>query len=203
MQNLEILSTNRQIWTVFGAFGKFFTGDNYIACPLRTFFRRVHVPLVPCRSDATALERKLESYRCYELHTTYFNHVFLLFNDFSHPMCMAVAICSIYAAVRTRGVLAAVAANWAFMGLAICLPWVGSYAKINYESSAALESLRRNWGRVHGVGHSDWKVSERKMRSMRELRICSADSRYYYDKALVLTTVEIILTQSVNILVMY
>ena len=156
------------------------------------------------RERSAVLEKKLESYRCYELHTINFNQVYNLFNAYAHPACMVVAICSIYGAVRTSGVLAAVAANWAFMGLAICLPWVGSYAKINQESRAVLGSLRRAWSRdVRGTGHFDRKTSGRKLRSMRELRISTAGSRYYYDKALVLTTVGIILVQSVDLLVMY
>ena len=52
-QNLQMLSKYRQICAVSGAARKFSTGNNYIACPLRTFFRRVHVALVPRRSDAT------------------------------------------------------------------------------------------------------------------------------------------------------
>ena len=34
-------------------FAKFSTGDNYIACPLCTLHRRVHVPFVPRRSNAS------------------------------------------------------------------------------------------------------------------------------------------------------
>ena len=55
-QNLQILSKSRRICAVSGTARKFPTGDNYTACPPRTFFRRVHVPLVPRRSDATAVE---------------------------------------------------------------------------------------------------------------------------------------------------
>ena len=55
-QNLEILSKNHPIWAVFGAVGEFSTGDSCTTCPLRSFFRRVHVSLVPRRSDASAIE---------------------------------------------------------------------------------------------------------------------------------------------------
>ena len=52
-QNTDILSKTSPLWAVFWAPGEFSTGDNCTTCPLRTFSRRVHVPLVPRRSDAT------------------------------------------------------------------------------------------------------------------------------------------------------
>ena len=82
-----------------------------------------------------------------------------------------------------------------------------SYAEIHRESRTLLRSARRAWSCSSGsystaVGILSRRLVEKTIRSMTELRI-RAGTVFYYDRTLVLTIVEIILVQYVNLLVAY
>ena len=93
----------------------------------------------------------------------------------------------------------------AYLGLAsfvIFCVFVGYTGEIN-QVSKSLQERMRQMASAEPIG--DWKlfrkIVEREIRSMRELRIM-AGSTFFYDKPMLLTAADIVLGQSVNLLVM-
>ena len=150
-------------------------------------------------------ESDVRMYHCCELHAKKFNQVFAPLNGFLHTLFISVIVGSVYAALRLERLFAALAAYWAFISLSSYLSVANSFAAINRESALLLQTLRSvgtNSSGSNQVAPIQWKKCQRKMKSLQELRI-SGGSVFYYDKTLVLTIIEIILSQSVNLLVLY
>ena len=151
----------------------------------------------------TTLESPVRIYQCCELHAHHFNKVFAPLNAHLHTIAILVVICSVYASFRLERLFAAIAAYWMFVALYSYLSAANSFAEINRQSALLLQVMRSSDAKHNRSSLKiDRKIDERRLKSLRELRI-SAGSVFYYDKALVLTIVEIILVQSVNLLVMY
>ena len=87
---------------------------------------------------------------------------------------------------------------------------MNNYAKIQIGSNTFLESFKASCfcdgTRVRagrgGLLHFSSAIRKREYRSFRELRIKGGNSAFYFDKKLVLTFIGIILSQSVNLLIM-
>ena len=106
--------------------------------------------------------------------------------------------------MRTSGLFAAVTAYFACMGLVFYLSVANSYAETNRVSRKLLQLLRRacRVSRRNVASQTEHRISSQRTRTLRELRI-HAGPVFFYDKQLVLTTVQIILVQSANLLVVY
>ena len=108
----------------------------------------------------------------------------------------------VYGTVRMEGILALASGLWAsgsFVGYGML---VHSYAE-NYEASRALlKHIKRTVSAETTAGRAGFsKIVDREIKSMKHLCIM-AGSTFYYDKTLLLTMMDILVGQSVNLLLM-
>ena len=98
------------------------------------------------------------------------------------------------------------AALLAYLGVWTLLTYfqfANNYADVNQGSKGVLISLRACW--YDRGGHSGGRSAlliDRELSSLTELRIKGGDSFFCYDKQLVLTAMDIILKQSVSLLML-
>ena len=99
-----------------------------------------------------------------------------------------------------EGILAVALAYLGFWALVTYLLVATSYAEIHRRSVNLLRSIRRATSGRTGRRTEGERIAL-EIRSIRELCIAGG-SAFYFDKTLVLTVVEIILSESVNLLIM-
>lgn len=90
---------------------------------------------------------------------------------------------------------------WGLLALYFYLRVVNSYAQINDGSEEFIRLVRKAWATGY-LASSYGKGVDRELRCMRGLRI-QASEAFYYDKGMVLTVVETVLLESVNLLIAY
>ena len=147
------------------------------------------------------LRRSLKFYRCLQLHTNNFNRLFAAFNAMLHGIVIIFVIFCVYGALRMEGILAVALAYLGFWALVTYIVVATSYAEIHRRSVKLLRSIRRAMNGRTGRRTEGGGIAL-EIRSIRELCIVGG-SAYYFDKTLVLTIVEVVLVQSVNLLIMY
>ena len=132
-----------------------------------------------------------------------FNGAFGLLNGMLHWASTVFVIFCVYGAVWTEGPLSVAIAYWGTFTLVGYQLVVIQYAENNRASKMFLRKVRKAWSCCRGMqSRRRRKWIGREILSMREMRIL-AGSAFYYDKLLVLTVFEVVLVQSVKLLIMY
>ena len=134
--------------------------------------------------------------------TVGFNDVTASVNGVLHANVIALVIMQVYGAVRMEGILALLLAYMGAVQFTTYGMLARSYGEVNAMSKALLEAVRRTttadpvnvWGRVDAI-------IQRQIRSMPKLCV-KGGSSFYYDKPLLLTMLDVILAQSVGLLMM-
>ena len=106
-----------------------------------------------------------------------------------------------YAAVRATGIVAFLSAYLGVLAFVAYFLLASGYGQINRRSKALLKAVRITASAHQMARSGQGKAVNREIRYMNDLRI-KVGTAFYYDNALVLTIVEIILVQSVNMLLM-
>ena len=154
-------------------------------------------------SGEARLETAIRLYRCLCIHVGGFNDVFGALNRMLHGAAITFVIFCVYGSLRTEGALSVAIAYWGTFTLVCYQLTVTKYAESNGASNAFLVRVRTAWSVCSGRQRSRHrKRIGREIGSMREVRI-QAGSTFYYDMTLVLTVFEVVLVQSVNLLIMY
>ena len=143
-----------------------------------------------------------EAYRCCQVHTDAFNRVFGSLNADLHTTVVTIITLSVYCTMRTSWLFAVFTTYFACVCLVFYLSVANSYSETIRVSRTLLQSLKQVGSNGNVATGRGQKITNRRIQALRELRI-HAGPVFFYDKQLVLTTVEIILVQSVNLLVAY
>ena len=145
----------------------------------------------------------LGPFRCCHLLMNGFNELFANLNAVIHAGTIAFATLCMYGAARsTDGMLAAGIAYLGLITLVCYLQMVSGYAEVNLRSKWLLWWMRSSGAGCVAGGSQRTDLGFRQLRSLRELRVQAGTCIFHYDKATVLITVEIILVQSANLLIM-
>ena len=148
------------------------------------------------------LKSTIQLVRRLTIQTNGFNDVTAALNAILHAACVSLMIMCVSGAVRMGGILAVGAAYLAFADLVGYGTLAESYAEINEASEALLEDVRRTVSIQMEANRGAFnRAFNREIRCMRKLRV-TAGSTFYYDRPLLLTIVAIVLSQSVNLLIM-
>lgn len=148
------------------------------------------------KDQAAEVRMELKRYRCLGLLTDEFNGVYSQLSGQIHAIIMTCIVLCIYGAVRTEGVMGFLYVYMSVWGLVSYLQIVNNYANIHRGSKDFLVALGAS-SRTAGT------VASRDLRNLKELRIKAGSSAFYFDKELVLTVVGVILTQSINLLILH
>ena len=170
------------------------------------YFTRKHLNMERIRKSdvahgASNVRRVVKLHRVAQLHVECFNILYAPMNAALHVFIIACVIVSVYGCVRIEGWFAFALGYIATFCLLLYLFICRSYADINWRSKTVLQSLRVM---VSGIqkGRLSCKAVDREQRSMTELRV-RPGTAFYYDRALVLTVLQVIVTQSVSMLMIH
>ena len=120
----------------------------------------------------------------------------------AHAGLMIISLVCTYGAVRLQGMLA-FSLGWTGLNITIFLViLVGTLGNINSSSKRSIELVRQRPAVLHSAGKDlERKWLQREALALRDLRI-RMGSAFFYDKTLVITTIEIILQNTVNLLLL-
>ena len=149
----------------------------------------------PAANQGPRMRRALHFYRCTQLLMDEYNRVLASFNGILHAVLISFFVFCVYGAVRTDGVMAIGTAYFAVWGFFTYLQLLKSYTDINTGSQGLLTSIQAQ------VSGDYSRIGVRELRSMRELRVRGGSSTFYFDKEVVLTTLDIVFNQAVNLLI--
>ena len=116
---------------------------------------------------------------------------------------IAFTVMCVYGFVRTAGLMAALPAYLGVWCLVTYYQFMNNYAEVHSGSKGVLLSLRAcSYGRGGGGRSGDRRALSigRELRSLKELRIKVGAAAFHYDKQLVVTVMDLILKQSVSLL---
>ena len=140
--------------------------------------------------------------RCLKAQTNGFNDVTATLNGIVHANIIAIVVMYVYGALRTEGFVAVLSAYFGSVTFIAYCMLTRSYGEINEVSKTLIRAAKVEASVLRLAGErASSKFVQLEMKSMRELRIM-AGSTFYYDKALVLTVIAIIISQSVNLLIL-
>lgn len=150
------------------------------------------------------LERGMSRYCCLQLLADDFNDLFALYHGMYHGFMIAFIVMCVFWCVRTSGFMAALLAYLGLWSFLTQFQFMNSYAEVNRGSQDVLLKLRACWHSRGGRrGSRRTLLIGMKLSSLKELRIKGGTSAFYFDKQLVVTTMDVILTQSVGLLMSY
>ena len=152
-------------------------------------------------SESNWVKLTLRHYKRLRVHANGFNEVTAGFNGILHANIVTLIVMFAYAAVRAKGIVAFLSAYLGVVGFVAYVLLASGYGQINRRSKALLKAVRVTASADRMARRGQGKAVNREIRCMNDLRI-KAGTTFYYDNALVLTIVEIILVQSVNMLLM-
>ena len=153
-------------------------------------------------TDTTQLLRSLRLYRCLYLQVNEFSRTFVVAYGSIHLGLIVLAIFCSYGSVRFHGFLALGFAWIFFVCLAIVIILVSALSTVNRKSRRTLESMEKAVTRLLVDSRQPKRgIVGRELRNMQELRV-RLGSIFYYDKPLLLTTFEILLQNSTNLLLL-
>ena len=145
----------------------------------------------------------LHRYRCLQLSVNGFNTVFGSLNAALHAEMIVAIVFFVYGMARSDG------ATRIFMAYLVLesITWypkvISMFAEIHSGSRAHIELAKRaGWSSGIQTKNTVGSLAKRELRTMKELRI-TAGGMFYFDKPLVLNFIDIVLGQTVNLLIMY
>ena len=142
-------------------------------------------------------------FRSLALITKEYSRVALLNNAGGHGVSICIAITCVYAAIRFNGMLSITLGVIGMNITTVFAAYVTTVGNINWSSKKSVTMVRQQPAALHRAGKDiESKWLQREIRCLQDLRI-QMGSVFFYDKALVLTTFEIILQNIVNLLLLY
>ena len=156
--------------------------------------------------------RRLSLFRRLQVLTDEFNKLFNSFHLEIHVVLIAIVSLRVYGSVRTEGLLAFVQTYMGSWMLVLHLQLCNSYGVINHGSEMFFRAIWASCagsctllvtGSFETSGISSVRAIRRQLRSVRVLCITEGSSTFRYDKRLVLTVVQIVLSQAVTLLLLY
>ena len=135
---------------------------------------------------------------------TIVSQIFGTTNGLTHVLALLTVILSGYGAVRLQGMesigLACVALNWTAMWII----WINLLADVNANSRAVLAQAKEFTGvLMTSKGRGREAAAMRKeIASLRDLRV-ETRGLFYYDKRIVMTTLQIIIHKTTNLILTY
>ena len=165
------------------------------------------------QNSTSHLRRELSLYRCLQLLVDEYNGLFDSFQLLIHAASIIVTVLCVFGSLRTEGVIALVQAYFGAWLLTSYLQVIKSYSEIYRGSKALLVSLSarcadKNVGSsggssvAFGIGAGSHVIIARELKSLTELRIRAGSSVFYFDKQLVLTVIQIVVSQTVGLLLL-
>ena len=167
--------------------------------------------------EGRILQMRFRFYCHVQLVTDQFNGLFANFYAPLHAILVTFMISCVYGTVQSDGMILVIVQ--AYLGFWMLLAYsfvINGYAEVNCSSKnflwwfqgqrvAGRNSAISFAGRRQIENRDHEKIFKRELRSLnlKELCIRGGSSMFYFDKQLVLTVLEIVLTQSVNLLIMY
>ena len=152
--------------------------------------------------DGKASKKFLRLFRSLRLITEECSRVALLLNGGAHAVGMGILIICTYVSIRFHGVLS-ICLGWTGLNVTTILVFfVMKQGNINCSSKKSMKMVLQRPAALHQAGkESEGKWLQREVRSVQELRM-RMGSLFFYDKALVVTTFDIILQNIVNLLLL-
>ena len=146
------------------------------------------------------LRRSRRMYRCLYLQMDHFSRTFVVAYGSIHLGLVVLAIFCSYGSVRFHGLLAFGFA-WMFTACLVMLVLlVLALAAVNRKSKATLESMQKVAKSLFvGLKGPQRRMLRREMSNMQGLKV-RVGSMFYYDSPLLLTTLDVLLTNAVNLL---
>ena len=137
-----------------------------------------------------------------------FNGIFSLVIGVIHALNMCIAIFCAYGTVRLHGILASGFGIFGADILVMITIFVNTLANVNQGSRQFLRGIKKlattaTVGKERqGLRPRDSIIMLRELSTLHELRI-SIGSSFFYDKGIVLTTLQIIFQTSINFILMH
>ena len=130
------------------------------------------------------------------------SRLFVVVYGSGHLGSMCVSIICAYGTIRFDGSLS-ISLGWIGASITIFLAIiVGQFGRFNHSSQLALRAIRKRQARLHLAGKQiQSKCRRREILCLRDLRL-GVGSVFYYDKILLLTTFQIILQNTTNLLLL-
>ena len=151
--------------------------------------------------------RKLRLYKCLQISLQELNLIFGNLYASIHVLGILLVVSCAYGVVRLEGLLAFGAGLVGLEAAVMTMIIIAVLASANHGSKRVLVAMR-TVGRMSARRESWWerrgdsKVFVKAVRGLRDLRV-SIGSSFYYDKGIVLTTLQIMLKSCVDLILLH
>ena len=173
-----------------------------MCCILDNYYRILAHPRCGRDEEEEMTRRFIRLFRLLDLLIQDCSRVLSVLYGSCHLLAICVSITCTYGAIRFNGALA-ISLGWIGSSITVFLAIiVGLFGRFNHSSILALRRIRKRQAGLHLAGkeiHSRWL--RREIRCLRDLRL-GVGSAFFYDKILLLTTFQIILQNTANLLLL-
>ena len=134
-----------------------------------------------------------------------FNDIFGIIYGAIHVLDVIIVAWCAYAMVRLQGFIAFTMGAFGLNVIVITMGIINALASVSYGSRKVLKNMKTESCMDRGGnywGMRSYRAAQRDVIHLRDLRIWFGSS-FYYDKEIVLTTLQIMLQGSVNLILLY
>ena len=157
---------------------------------------------VPPGGHNATMAKALATYRSCQLLVDAFNDLFGRFHAMFHYTIISFVVILAYGAFRLTGWLQWTFAYWTVYCLVIYLFIIHSYAEVDCSAEVLKQSMKVAWSFPQGTERRAGNSFGKDLKVLRVLRV-KAGVAFHYDKALVLTVLEIVVGHTIDLLITY